>query len=356
MDLALDAAQGILAETWKILNESSPFILLGFTVAALIKTFIPDSLVARHLGRDGPSSVIKAALFGVPIPLCSCGVVPAALGLRKQGASRGATVSFLISTPETGVDSIAITYALLDPLMTIFRPIAAFVTAVAAGLLENLTSRDPAPKPEPTVAGSACDKGCCHAESQHGEAGSLRKRLQESFRYTFGDLLADIGKWLLIGIVLAGIISYLVPAEFLQEHLGQGFLPMLIMLLVGLPLYVCATSSTPIAAALVLKGLSPGAALVFLLVGPATNVATMTVVGQLLGKKSLVVYLATTAGFALLFGYALDLIYGALGHTIIPRIAGAGPEHSGWLEISLSALLIILVGRSLWLERYENDG
>ncbi len=356
MESVITIITGLIEEILHILNESSPWVLLGFTVAALVKAFVPDDLVTKHLGSDGMMSVFKAALFGVPIPLCSCGVVPAAMGLRKQGASRGATTSFLISTPETGVDSIAITWALMDPLMTVFRPVAAFLTALAAGFIENLSSKksnsnhEPEPEPEND---NCCANENCATKSSSEQKPSFNIRLKDSFEYAFGDLLADIGKWLLVGIVLAGIISYLIPDDFFQNNLGSGIVPMLIMLAIGLPLYVCASSSTPVAAALVLKGLSPGAALVFLLVGPATNAATMTVVAKLMGRRSLVIYLITIAVFALGLGIALDFLYGALGVSLIPRIGEAGEHGVGWFAVMCSVLMIFLIGRSIWLERLE---
>ncbi len=341
---------GIVRECWIILTDSAPYVLLGFVIAALLKAVMPDDVVVRHLGRNGGWSVLKAALLGIPLPLCSCGVIPAAMGLRKQGASRGATVAFLVSTPETGVDSIAITWALLDPLMTVFRPIAAFVSAMLAGALENIFGpKDMEPQTDLSAhAACACDGDCSMQPAAHEHLRQpLVSRLKDSFNFAFIELLSDIGKWLALGIVLAAIVAYAVPDDFFQQHLGGGIIPMLIMLAVGIPLYVCATSSTPLAAALVMKGLSPGAALVFLIAGPATNVATMTVVGKTLGRRSLVIYLTSIAICALGMGMVLDVIYFRLGIRLIPAIAAGGNDGTGRLGIVSSIVLLGLIALSV---------
>ncbi len=360
MNPAIDFGLGVLRASWGILNDSAPYVLLGFIAAAIIRAVIPDRLVRRHLGRSGNGGVVKAALFGIPIPLCSCGVLPAAIGLRKQGAGRGATMSFLISTPETGVDSIAITWALMDPIMTVFRPIAAFVTAITAGFLENSFVKGITAAPDRITPASTapvaceCAEGCQAALPTPNAHEPFRDRILESLDYTFGEFLADIGRWLLVGIVLAGIVAHILPPGFFETHLGRGIMPMLIMLVAGVPLYICATSSTPFAAALVLKGLSPGAALVFLLAGPATNAATMAVVLRTLGAKSLAIYLGSIAVCALALGYVLDFIYGALGFSLVPAMGMSGENHVGWFAISCSILLLALVARSLNVERCRN--
>jgi len=340
---------GIVRECRIILTDSAPYVLLGFVIAALLKAVMPDEVVARHLGRNGGWSVLKAALLGIPLPLCSCGVIPAAMGLRKQGASRGATVAFLVSTPETGVDSIAVTWALLDPIMTVFRPIAAFVSSMLAGSLENIFGPKDMERQTDISAHTACacDGGCSMQAADEQLRQPLVARLKNSFNFAFIELLSDIGKWLALGIILAGIVAYAVPDDFFQTHLGGGIIPMLIMLAVGIPLYVCATSSTPLAAALVMKGLSPGAALVFLIAGPATNVATMTVVGKTLGRRSLVIYLTSISVCALGLGMILDVIYFRLGIKLIPAIAKGNESGTGWLGIVSSIVLVGLIVMSI---------
>ena len=267
----IEALFGIAKECWLVFKEAAPFVLFGFFAAGLLKVLIPERVIVKHLGGNGFRSVFKASLFGVPLPLCSCGVIPVAIGLRKQGASKGATASFLVSVPETGVDSVAITWALLDPLMTIIRPVSAFITALATGSLINLLPEKKA------VSKTDTADSCCSANPDSSMPLAQRPlllRLKDGVIYAFTDLLKDIGGWLLLGILIAGIISYFVPVNFVDRYLGGEYSSLLIMLIIGIPLYICASASTPIAAALVLKGLSPGAALVFLLAGPATNAAT----------------------------------------------------------------------------------
>ena len=325
----------VLESCWNILAEASPYILFGFFAAGILKGLIPDSLVAKHLGGSSKRSVIKASLFGIPLPLCSCGVIPAAIGLRRQGAGRGASAAFLVSTPESGVDSIAITYALLDPVMTVLRPVAAFVTATVTGLLINLLPEAPAivieTEPLPTPL-----------EESAGDNPSMLQRMREGLGYAFGELLKDIGGWLLVGVAIAGLISFLVPDDFFTFLQGHNFISMLAMLIIGIPLYICASASTPVAAALILKGISPGAALVFLLAGPATNAATLTLVGRFWGRATTIVYLSSIALCSLALGALTDLLYDFAGWDIaaqIQTVVELGPS----LFDNLSAVLVLVL-------------
>ncbi len=318
----------IFLQSWHILLEASIYILFGILVGGLLKVFLNPATVARHLGKGRFISVFKAALFGIPIPLCSCGVLPAAASLKKQGANNGATTAFLISTPESGVDSIAITYALLDPLMTVARPVAAFLTAIAAGITENLfhSAND---KDKIKVDLSCPVDGCCDgidcSLDEHKHHHSFVEKLQAGLKFAVTDIWGDLAGWFFTGILLAGLISALVPPQFFVQYLGGGFSSMLIMLALGIPLYICATASTPVAAAFILKGVSPGAALVFLLVGPATNITSMSVLFGLLGKRATAIYLLTLAVFAVFCGLILDQIYISLG--LSPRaVAGQAAE------------------------------
>jgi hypothetical protein len=336
---------GIALECWAILKEAAPYVLFGFFAAGVLKALIPEHLIVKHLGGNGFRSVFKASLFGVPLPLCSCGVIPVAVGLRKQGASKGATASFLVSVPETGVDSIAITWALLDPLMTVIRPLAAFVTALVTGTLINLLPEEQAARVAKT--GSAC--GCAAPLPEAGDTGReapVLQRLRDGLTYAFTDLLKDIGGWLMLGIAIAGGISYFVPDDFVGQYLGGEFVPLLVMLVVGIPLYICASASTPIAAALVLKGLSPGAALVFLLAGPATNAATMTVVARHLGRSATMVYVAAIAGASLVIGWAVNRVYAWLAIDVTSWAAQAGHATDSALYLVSALLLIALLLRN----------
>ena len=287
------------------------------------------------------------------MPLCSCGVLPAAASIKKQGANNGATTAFLISTPESGVDSIAISYALLDPVMTVARPLAAMVTALAAGITENLFSSESDHSEAPDL--SCPVDGCCDGVDcdpvEHAHHHTYAQKTLAGMRYAFGELWGDLAGWFFVGILLAGIIAALVPADALGEYLGGGIESMLLMLVVGIPLYICATASTPIAAALILKGVSPGAALVFLLAGPATNITSLTVLLGVLGKRATVIYLAAIAVFAVASGLALDYFYALSGLSAAASIGAAAEIIPGWVKLGGTALLIAIsikpVSRSL---------
>jgi len=347
-------------ECWAVLREASSFVLFGFLVAGVLKALLPDAWLSRHLGGRGPFSVFKAALIGVPLPLCSCGVVPAALGLRRQGAGPGATTAFMISTPETGADSLAITWAMIDPLMTVLRPISAFITATVAGLAANLLPERllrtvPAAQAEASAeAGCSCGAACGMPASAFAgmkpPRPCLSKRLRLGLGDAFGEMLADVGGWLLLGILIAGAISLFVPQDFFTRALGGELASMLVMLLVGIPMYVCASSSTPIAASLLLKGLSPGAALVFLLSGPATNATTITVMIRSFGPALTAVYVASIAVCSLVFGLLANRLYTALGfdiHAVLGSVDGVLPA---WFEAGSALLLLALILRAV-LER-----
>ena len=346
--MSMAAVQQIILECWWILVEAAPYVLFGFFAAGVLKAFLPETAIARHLGKKSFGSVLKASLFGIPLPLCSCGVIPAAVGLRKQGASKGASAAFLVSVPETGVDSIAITWALLDPIMTIVRPLAAFITATITGVLINFLPDPPAPAPTDK---EACAAPCCAQEA----ALPARQRLAAGIRYAFGELLQDIGRWLLLGIFIAGIIAWLVPADFFVRYNDNEFLSLLLMLAIGIPLYICASASTPVAAALVLKGLSPGAALVFLLAGPATNAATIAIVGRFWGRRATAVYLSSIAICSLLLGWLTNRLYAWSGADITLWIAEAGAETASPWSIAAAVLLLLLLARN-YLPRRKSCG
>ncbi|MBF0468404.1 MAG: SO_0444 family Cu/Zn efflux transporter [Desulfamplus sp.] len=403
----------IIYASWDVLLESSVFVLFGFFIAGMLKAFIPDDFIQRHLGKGKTSSVFKASLFGIPIPLCSCGVIPAAAGLKEQGASKGAVSSFMISTPETGVDSIAVTYALLDPVMTVIRPLSAFLTASLTGIVVNifdklpLTNKKPLTEIKTEEEKGATDKktvepklskqnrqpscscsGSCSTSSDSGtdgiendrgraaefnkaqddwpdevdkpkddclkmEKNGLKGKFKKGMDFAFGELLGDIGPWLLAGIMLAGVITVFVTPGFIESYLGDGIFSMVIMIALATPLYVCATASTPIAAALALKGLSPGAALVFLLAGPATNVATITVASRLLGKKATAIYLASIMGCSLLMGMLTNWIYGQLGLDIAGWVNSDITESHGIVSVIASVVLLILVLRPFIIKAFH---
>ncbi|MBU0681534.1 MAG: SO_0444 family Cu/Zn efflux transporter [Proteobacteria bacterium] len=339
----------ILFESWDMLLEASTYILFGIAFGGIIKVFMPTDFIAKHLGQGKFLPVIKAALFGIPLPLCSCGVLPAASGLKNQGANNGATVAFLISTPESGVDSISITYALLDPLLTIARPLAALITALFAGFAENIVN----PPQKTTLKTSTllpmAGQTTMGANPFTGEKPTFLQELNQGIKYAFLELWGDIAPYFFLGIFLGGLITALIPDDFLKSYLGGGLPSMLLMLLIGIPIYICASASTPIAAALILKGISPGTALVFLLTGPATNITSLSVLVGILGKRAAVLYLCTIALFAVLCGLAVDQLYVMLDLDV-RAVTGKAAEIIPYSVQLLSALLIISLSiKPLWL-------
>ncbi len=317
-----------------IINKMSPYLLLGFLFAGLLKVFLPQKFIDKHLSGSGMKSVFLSSLIGVPMPLCSCGVIPTGVSLYKNGASKGATVSFLISTPQTGVDSILVTYSLLGLPFAIIRPIVALVTGIFGGVITRNSDGDVAKAGEP----KSCDSSSCN------ENTTKHSKIYIMLKYAFVDFLQDISKWLIIGVILAAIISVLIPDNFFEQFIGNRWLEMGIILLVAIPLYVCATGSVPIVAALMLKGLSPGAALVFLMAGPATNAATITVLRKSIGKKATWTYL-----FAIIFG---AVFFGLLINYFLPTqwfsLTDIQHLHSHnfmpkWLEWGSSIVLLLLI-------------
>lgn len=342
---------GILTAAWHIFQQSAIYMLFGFFIAGILYAFIKTEKIARYLGKGNVQSVMLAAMVGIPLPLCSCGVVPAAAALKKQGASKGATLSFLISTPETGVDSIPITYALLDPVMTVIRPISAFITATVAGIVENFYGKKEASTSvdqKQPAAGSCCSQSGPESENMLRGKESFYDKMATGLKYAFGELMGDIGPWFILGVFLAGLISYLIPERFADAYLGNPFVAMPLMLIIGIPMYVCATSSTPIAAALILKGLSPGAALVFLLAGPATNMASLSMVSKLMGKRSLVIYLGAISACSLVLGFLTDLVYSKLGISARAVAGKAAEIFPVSVEFTAAILLAGLIGFSVF--------
>lgn len=348
----VDFLTTVLLQTFAVLHDGGIFVLLGFAIAGLLHVLIDTDRIARHLGSRSLRSATVAALFGAPLPLCSCGVLPAAMALRKKGASREATLSFLITTPETGVDSIAVTYAFFGPVLAVVRPVVAVVTGLVAAVV---SLRSPALDADTAPEGpEACD--ACGAEAP-GAAPDLPEghedaalppvsKLRAAARYAFVDLFDDLGFWLAFAFVLAGILSALLPSDFFARLLPGTIAPMLVMVAVGVPLYVCASASTPLAALFVAKGASVGAALVFLLVGPATNAATIGAVSRVLGRSFLKIYLGSIIGVAIAAGLAVDLLLPDLGQQLRFGSGGDGAAF-GLLKTAGALALIALLFVSL---------
>jgi len=313
----------ILIKYWNGISslflEMAPYLMLGFLISGLLYIIISKETIADNLGKPGALSVIKAAIFGVPMPLCSCGVIPVAASLYKRGASKGATLSFLISTPQTGVDSILITYGMLGPIFAMARPVIALITGVIGGLFtEQIISED-------------------YTTSIKTNHKHPKKTLKDAIKYAFISLPQDIAWPLIKGILLAGLITLLIPDNFFQDYGITGWSAMILMAVLSIPMYICATASVPIAAGLISSGIEPGAAFVFLMAGPATNIATISVIINTLGKKIVYIYLSTI--------FICSIIFGALiNKFIIINLNSMHHQmnHNHWLNI-LSGLLLLAV-------------
>jgi uncharacterized protein len=330
--MILDFIWKVITDFWNTIADMSGYLLLGFFVAGLLSVFVSQQLVERHLGGRGFWPLFKASLFGVPLPLCSCGVIPVSMSLHKHGASKGSTIAFLLSTPQTGVDSIAVTYSLLGPVFAIFRPLTALATGLIGGMAVDVFDHD---DENLNQAPKKCSEDCCSNNPK--KSG----RILRGLKYSFITLPRDIGKAMLIGLIAAAFISALVPDDFFAVYLGTGIFAMLVMMVIGIPSYVCATASVPIAAAMMMKGLTPGAAIVFLMTGPATNAASFATIWKILGSRTALIYLAAVAGCALASGILLDYFY------FTPEMNHLEHLH-GWMlpdairYISAVALLAVL--------------
>ena len=353
----------LLQNIWTVFLDTAFWLLLGLLAAGFIKSYISEDTMQRWVGGSGFSAVSRAALFGAPLPLCSCGVLPAAIGLHRSGASKEATVSFLISTPETSVDSIAVTYALMGPVMAVYRPIAALVSAVVTGLLTALANSGETSAVTSPKAPAACcsqetepaEKSCCTGSTDAepgqsccttGPETARQSRLSNAVKYAASELLDDIAVWMAVGIVIAGLMLTYIPPDWLAQW-GQGLSAMLVMLVVGIPMYICAVASTPVAAGLVLAGVSPGVALVFLLVGPATNIAGLALISKELGVKVTVVYLAGIAVISVSMGLLLEYLLHISSLQIDVRLGEANMMLPMFLTWGSAVLLLVLAIKPL---------
>ncbi len=329
---------------FSIFNEMSVYLLLGFLFAGILHVLVPQHLFAKYLSKNNWVSVFYATLFGIPLPLCSCGVIPTAMALYKEGASRGAVISFLIATPQTGVDSVIATYSLLGLPFAIIRPIVACVTSIFAGLVTNMfVSRERVSASTRTV------------DNNPKENLSLIQKVKRVFQYGYAEMMEDIGKMLMFGLIAAGLITYFVPDNFFLLFGNNTLLTMLLVLLVAIPMYVCATGSIPIAVALMMKGMSPGTALVLLMAGPAANIASMLVIGKVLGKKTFVLYLTTLIIGAIGSGLFIDNFLPASWFEV-SNFTMATHHHGSfyYFKVVCSVILIMLFIRTLFLKKKGN--
>lgn len=332
-----------MQEIFNLINEMSPYLLLGFGIAGLMHTFVPGRIYSRYLSGHGFRSVFYAAALGVPLPLCSCGVLPTAMSLRREGASKGATTSFLIATPQTGVDSIMATYSLMGLPFAILRPIAALTTALLGGMLVN--AFDHSHNEDTTATAST------HEESRYT---TWRAKIIGALKYGYVDMMQDIGKWLVMGLVVAGLITVGVPDGFFAQFAHRPLLGMLLVLVCAVPMYLCATGSIPIAVALMLKGMTPGAALVLLMAGPAVNVASVLVIRKVLGRRTLCLYLAAIVGGALAFALGADHLLPREWFTsALTAISAPCHTDSQWFNIACTVVLGLLIVYAL-ISRYTH--
>jgi uncharacterized membrane protein YraQ (UPF0718 family) len=310
-------------------------LLFGFFVAGVLSVLVSQRLVERHLGGRGLWPLLKASIFGIPLPLCSCGVIPVSVSLHKHGASKGSTIAFLLSTPQTGVDSILVTLSLLGPVFAVFRPVVALITGVIGGAFVDVFESAGDAENHPR---EKCTDECCSGDNKTG-------KIRRGLKYGFVTLPRDIGKAMLIGLVVAAFISALVPEGFFAEYLGKGMFAMVVMMFLGIPVYVCATASVPVAAALIMKGLTPGAALVFLMTGPATNAASFITIWKAMGGRTALTYLATVAGCALLSGIVLDWFFSGMNFEMVMRHGWMLPDV---VKYASAVILLAVVGYAIF--------
>ncbi len=326
-----------LRELLNILNAMSPYLLLGFLIAGLLHAYLPKSIFSRHLSQKGFKSVFLSALFGVPLPLCSCGVIPTAMSLKKEGASDGATVSFLIATPQTGIDSILASYGVLGLPFAIIRPIVAFVVGIAGGLLVNKFS------PNNQSATKQGESSSCAITKEK------KPKLIDALKYGFVDMLQDLGKWLTVGLVIAAAITVFVPQSVFEVLSDYYILNLLFVLLLSIPMYICSTGSIPIALSLMMMGVTPGAALVFLMAGPATNVATLAVLKKVMGTRTTILYLLSiilgAIGFAVLIDFALPAQWFTLRVSTL-NTCDQCADGAAWWHVASSVLFIGLLANA----------
>lgn len=322
----------LLNNLYRLALDAAPLLTLGLIIAGLMKAWLPEALLQRHLGKPGPMPVVKAAVIGAPMPLCSCGVLPVAMGLRRAGASKGSTVSFLIATPETGVDSIALSHGLLGPVMAVVRPVVAIANGIIAGLITGWTETQDA------VATETEDcKPCC---ASNGKTAGEKTSWRQGLHYTFGRLFEDMLPWLLVGLVFAALVQTFIPQQWLAQW-AQGPVAMLVMMAIGVPMYICASASTPIAAGLLLAGVSPGTVLVFMIAGPASNIASLGIIHKELGRRAITAYLLSVMACAMAAGLGLDWL---LANSSLEVVASGQHQHGltpTWLALASLLLLTI---------------
>lgn len=333
-----------MKEVFDLITGMTPYLLLGFFLAGLMHAFVPNTLYRRYVGGSTFRSVFNAAMLGIPLPLCSCGVIPTAMSLRKEGASKGATVSFLIATPQTGVDSIIATYSLMGLPFALIRPFVALATSLFGGVLVNRLDDN---KAVVSDSGHASDTSASAASTT-----TFGQKLLQALKYAFVEMMQDIGKWLVVGLIAAGLITVFVPESFFSLFADKPLLSMLLVLAFSIPMYLCATGSIPIAVALMLKGLSPGTALVLLMAGPAVNVASMLVISKVMGRKTLFLYLLSIITGAVVFGLCIDYLLPREWFTApLMQMHSGHEEGLSLVKMVCSVAFFLLLGNAFY-QRY----
>ncbi len=335
-----------LHNLWELFVDMSFYIVIGLIFTGILHAFVKKDVILKHIGKKSTSSVVKASVLGVPLPLCSCGVVPTAIYLGKSGGSKGAVVSFLTSTPQTGVDSLIATYGLMGPLFAVYRAMAAFISGIVAGIVTNIFCKNDKDEIAPPKTDCGCCKtsepaptdSCCSTKVAVEHEPTFFEKLKSVFTYGFGEFLEEISLHFVIGLLIAALISTLLPEQWLSA-ITNPLVSMLIMLIIGIPMYICSTASIPIALSLIMKGLSPGAAFVFLFAGPVTNIASLTILLKTLGKKVLAIYLVCASVCSIAFGLLLDYIIEAFNYTGISRLAADPHEHGFPLYMIIVAVI-----------------
>ena len=332
-----------MREIFELINGMAPYLILGFFLAGVMHAFVPNTLYRRYVGTNSFRSVFNAAMLGIPLPLCSCGVIPTAMSLRKEGASKGATISFLIATPQTGVDSIIATYSLMGLPFALVRPVVALATALFGGCLVNKLDGTPEQK-------AAAETKEANRSNTHPTFG---EKMKSALHYAFVEMMQDIGKWLVIGLIVAGLITIFVPDSFFAAFADKPLLSMLLVLAFAIPMYLCATGSIPIAVALMLKGLSPGTALVLLMAGPAVNAASILVISKVMGKRTLVLYLTSIISGAIIFGLGIDYLLPREWFTApLIQMQSCHQEGINYLHLG-SFILLALLLINAFIQRYR---
>lgn len=295
----------LLNEIIDMFLDMAPYMLLGLLFVAVLNVLFTKDLIARHVGKNNLASVFKAAIFGVPLPLCSCGVIPSTVYLANNGASKGSVISFLISTPQTGIDSIIATYGMMGWVFAIFRPFAALIMGVTGGAFFPKFVKDNVESDKKKNDSASIEKR---------ENKSFKEKLRQTIDYSFVEFLDGISGHFMFGVIIAGLIAFFIPDNFFADTtFNNGIAGMLLMIIIGIPMYICSTSSIPIAVSLIMKGISPGVAFVFLAVGPATNAASLAIIANALGKKTAIYYVAVISILSIAFGYLLDYIIFSFG-------------------------------------------